>query len=182
MWSETDSFRALRREIDRLFQDFSPALSSALSSAPSPATSSRQSFGARPVSRAAVIPQTGLLGTPPPSGPAMNLWEDEANLFLEMELPGFSLEELEIAITENRLSLTGSPKEEVKSAEESPLKREPVYHRKERRALKFSRVIELPSAVKMEQADAVLKNGVLTVRLPKAESAKRRKIAVSTAS
>jgi HSP20 family protein len=109
----------------------------------------------------------------------MNLWEDEANLFLEMELPGFSLEELEIAITENRLSLTGNPKEEVK---ESPPKREPVYHRKERRALKFSRVIELPSAVKTEQADAVLKNGVLTVRLPKAESAKRRKIAVSTAS
>lgn len=182
MWSESDSFRALRREIDRIFQDFSPHLSSALAPTLSPVLTSQQPFGTRPASRAAVIPQAGLLGTPPPSGPAVNLWEDEANLFLEMELPGFSLEELEIAITENRLSLAASPKEETKSAEESPLKREPVYHRRERRALKFSRVVELPSAVKTEQADAVLKNGVLTVRLPKAESAKRRKIAVSTAS
>jgi HSP20 family protein len=55
-----------------------------------------------------------------------------------------------------------------------------TYHRQERGMGEFTRVLTLPVEVNAEKVDAVLDKGVLTVRLPKAEAAKRRQITVKT--
>jgi HSP20 family protein len=103
--------------------------------------------------------------------PPLNLWEDESNLYVEAELPGFHLDDLEMYVTvENQLSVKGERRQpEVKDG---------TWHRQERGYGSFSRVIELPSAVESDRVTAEFKDGVLTVTLPKKEEAKPRRIEV----
>lgn len=103
--------------------------------------------------------------------PPLNLWEDENTLYVEAELPGFELNELEIYVTgENQLSLKGQRKQ--------PELENGAWHRQERGYGSFSRTIELPSQVDNEKVSAEFKNGVLTVSLPKREEVKPRRIEV----
>ncbi len=105
--------------------------------------------------------------------PAMNVWEDDNSLFVEAELPGFNIEQLEIlVIGENKLTVKG----ERKRSEPG----EGMWHRQERGFGSFSRVLELSHAVDSNNVDAEFENGVLTIRLPKCESAKARRITVKT--
>jgi HSP20 family protein len=103
--------------------------------------------------------------------PPLNLWEDEDNLYVEAELPGFNLDDLEMYVTgENQLS--------IKGARKPPMKEKGTWHRQERGYGAFSRLMELPGAVNSEQVSAEFKNGVLTITLPKKEEAKPRRIEV----
>jgi HSP20 family protein len=105
--------------------------------------------------------------------PPLNLWEDDDNVFVEAELPGFNLDNLEIMVTgENQLSLKGERKScHVEGA---------TWHRQERGCGEFQRELELPCIVDSDQVTAEFKNGVLTVQLPKHKSVKPRRIAVKT--
>ena len=103
--------------------------------------------------------------------PPLNIWEDEEHLFVEAELPGMALDDLEIFVNGgNLLSLKGERK--------PPLEGEGIWHRRERGYGKFSRVIELPNHVDAEKVQASFKHGVLTVTLPKQAACKPRKIQV----
>jgi HSP20 family protein len=103
--------------------------------------------------------------------PPMNLWEDENNLYVEAELPGFGLDDLEMYVTgENQLSIKGERKQ--------PELGKGTWHRQERGYGAFSRLMELPGAVDNEKVSAEFKNGVLTITLPKKEEAKPRRIEV----
>jgi len=105
--------------------------------------------------------------------PPLNLWEDEDNLYVEAELPGFELSELEITVTgENQLSLKGERRQ--------PELQGGTWHRQERGYGSFSRLVELPHPVDADKVTAELKHGVLTITLPKREEAKPRKIEVKT--
>ena len=106
--------------------------------------------------------------------PALNVWEDEGHLYVEAELPGLKMDDLEVLVVGNELTIKG----EVKSAQDEKLS----CHRCERRSGSFTRVIRLPTPVDADKVEAALQDGVLTVTLPKAEAAKPRKIAVKTAS
>lgn len=103
--------------------------------------------------------------------PLLNVTEDAEHYYVRAELPGLKAEELDISVTGNRLGLSG----ERKIAAEAE---EAKYHRREREGGKFSRVIELPEHVDSDKAAARMANGVLTITLPKAESAKPRQIKV----
>jgi HSP20 family protein len=104
------------------------------------------------------------------SFPAVNVWENEEVLFAEAEVPGLKMEDLEILVTGNELTIKGERGDE---------KQEGVtYHRRERGAGTFSGVVRLPVDVDVSKVEARLENGVLTIALPKAASAKPRKIAV----
>lgn len=103
--------------------------------------------------------------------PLTNVTEDNVNYYVRAELPGIKADELDISVTADSLSVSG----ERKIAMESKNAR---YHRREREAGKFSRMISLPSQVDPEKVEARSANGVLTVVLPKAESAKPKQIAV----
>jgi HSP20 family protein len=107
------------------------------------------------------------------SFPPVNVWEEDDNLYIEAELPGLKLEDLEIFVTgNNQLTLKG---------ERKPLKIEKgIKHRQERGFGKFVRTLTLPWAVDAEKVDARFENGVLKITLAKHESAKARKIHVKS--
>jgi len=103
--------------------------------------------------------------------PLTNLTEDKDNYYVRAELPGLKTDDLDISVTGNNLALSG----ERKIAEES---KEAKYHRREREAGKFSRIIRLPGHINTEKIEAKLVDGVLTIVLPKAEEAKPKQITV----
>jgi HSP20 family protein len=103
--------------------------------------------------------------------PPLNLWENDDNLFVEAELPGFALEDLEIMVTGgNQLSIKGERK--------APELEGGAWHRRERGFGRFNRALELPGYVDSENVSAEFKNGVLTITLPKREEVKPRRIEV----
>ena len=112
---------------------------------------------------------------PPHAGvfPLINLTEDVNRYYIRAELPGMKADELDIQATGNNLAITGERKI---VAEES----EARYHRREREAGKFSRVIGLPGEINADRIEAKLENGILTVVIPKAEAAKPKQITVSS--
>ena len=105
--------------------------------------------------------------------PALNVWEEGDKFHAEAELPGFKLEDLEVFVEGDLLSIKG--KREVIKKEDH------TYLRRERITGEFERSVTLPTEVNSESVEASMRDGVLTVILPKAEKARSRKIAVKTA-
>jgi HSP20 family protein len=103
--------------------------------------------------------------------PTFNLWEEAETLYLEAELPGLEMQDLEIFVTNhNQLTLKGERK--------PPVVEKGIQHRQERGFGKFTRTLTLPFAVDENAVEARLENGILKLRLPKHETAKPRKIAI----
>ena len=102
--------------------------------------------------------------------PLTNVTEDKDFFYLRAELPGIKADDLEISVTNNSISIEG----ERKLSENADVK----YHRKEREAGRFSRMISLPTAIETNKVEAHSVDGVLTVTIPKAEAAKARRISV----
>ncbi len=105
------------------------------------------------------------------SYPALNIWEDEGAIYVEAELPGLKHDQLEVVVLGSELTIKGQLP--VQAPEQSAI------HRKERPEGHFTRVAHLPAEVDTAKVQAVLKDGVLTITLPKAEAALPRKIAVA---
>lgn len=103
--------------------------------------------------------------------PAVNVTENRENYYLRAELPGVRAADLDIQATGNTISVAGERK--IAGAAENAR-----YHRREREAGKFSRVISLPGDIDMDRVKANMADGILTVVVPKAEKAKPRQIAV----
>ena len=104
------------------------------------------------------------------SYPAMNVWTGDDKIILTAELPGISLEALDISVEEDTLTLRGERRpEEVEGA---------TYHRRERRHGTFMRTFRLPFRVDADGVEATFKSGVLNISLPRAEEDRPRKIQV----
>jgi HSP20 family protein len=118
---------------------------------------------------------SGRRGTVPHAGvfPAVNVSEDIENLYVRAELPGVAAEDIEITTEENNLIIKGERRIVAEGEKVS-------YHRRERDAGKFRRVTSLPTRVDTSKVTAVCKNGVLTVKLPKAAEVKPRQIEVTS--
>jgi HSP20 family protein len=106
------------------------------------------------------------------SSPAVNIHEDQENFYIRAELPGISNQDLDLQVTGRNLSITGERKIESRGDGVQ-------YHRKEREAGKFNRVIGLPGDIDADKVDAKVVNGMLTITLSKSEAAKPRQIAVN---
>lgn len=106
----------------------------------------------------------------PSTFPLVNLWEDDENLYVEAELPGMALEDLEIYVHGDQLVIKGERKD--------PGCEKSAWHRRERGYGAFARVFELPVSVDDANVHAAFKNGVLTITLPKRAEAKPRRIEV----
>ena len=105
--------------------------------------------------------------------PLINLTEDKDNYYVRAELPGLKADDLDISVTGDTLSISGErkiPTEDEKAQ----------YHRREREAGKFSRIVSLPAQIDTGKVQARCNDGVLTVVLPRAEAAKPKQIAVKT--
>jgi HSP20 family protein len=104
--------------------------------------------------------------------PAVNVLEDEDNLYIESEIPGMELDQFELFVNgENQLTLQGERKQPNGGAT--------TRHREERTFGRFSRMIPLPALVDGDAAAAEYVDGVLKVTLPKKPEAKPRQIQVA---
>lgn len=111
-------------------------------------------------------PQAGVF-------PLVNLTEDTDRYYVRAELPGMKSENLDIQVAAKSLSISG---ERTFEEEEAGSK----YHRRERDEGQFSRVIGLPGEIDHDNVNAELKNGILTIQIPKAEATKPKKIEITS--
>lgn len=117
-----------------------------------------------------VFPWTAARGAAGGQFPAVNIWDAGDELLAEAELPGLKSEHLDVSVVGSELTIRG---------ERPDVKEDGVsYHRRERGTGSFTRVIRLPVAIDADRVQASLRDGVLSVRLPKSEAAKPRKIVV----
>ena len=105
--------------------------------------------------------------------PAVDIFDAADAIVLKAELPGLSPDDIDIEIDDNVLTLKGERRFE-ETVEEGR------YYRVERAYGSFGRSLTLPQGVKPDEITATFENGVLTVRVPKADEVRPRKIAVGT--
>jgi HSP20 family protein len=122
--------------------------------------------------RQAMLGRPGLGWLPAKVFPTVNLTEDKEHYYVRAELPGIKADALELHVTGRNLSISG----ERTIASEGDNTR---YHRREREAGKFSRVVGLPGDIDADRVNAKMVHGVLTVTIAKAEGAKPKQITVS---
>jgi len=103
--------------------------------------------------------------------PLVDLEETDDAYVVEAEVPGVKREDLNIELAGDELSISGEIKEH---------QRQGTLRRQTRRTGRFDYRVSLPSHVDSEKVDASLADGVLTVRVPKAERAQRRRIEVKS--
>lgn len=103
--------------------------------------------------------------------PPLNVWEDETTIFAEAELPGLKMDDLEVQVLDDELTIKGERKSEAADASK--------LHRRERAVGRFSRVLRLPVEVDAGKIEATLRDGMLTITMPKVEPVKPRKIAIT---
>ena len=104
--------------------------------------------------------------------PPVDIVESEEAFVATADLPGLSKEDIEVALEDNVLTVSGE-RSYAKNGDEAS------FRRVERAYGTFRRSFTLPSIVDAAKVDASFENGVLTLTLPKAETAKSRKISVS---
>ena len=103
--------------------------------------------------------------------PPTNVRETDDAYTVQCEVPGLEMADLEVYVTGDQLTVSGSrtstvPEEEV------------TLHRRERDAGRFSRAVTLPGPVDSSGTEATLADGILTVRIPKTEEAKPKRVEV----
>jgi len=104
--------------------------------------------------------------------PAVDVFDTKDAIVLKAELPGMKAEDIDIEIDDNVLTIKGERR--FREALEDGR-----YYRLERSYGHFSRSLTLPQGVRGDQVQAQFDQGVLEVRVPKAEEVKPRKIAVT---
>lgn len=103
--------------------------------------------------------------------PSVDITENPEAIVVHAELAGIKPEDVKVDVENNVLTLRGERKSELE-------KHEGTAHRIERFYGSFSRQFLLPRTVDADRIEADLKNGVLTVKLPKKSEIKARQIAV----
>ena len=106
--------------------------------------------------------------------PALNMWHDEAAFHIEAELPGFSMNDVEINLMGRELTLNATRRTDDAA-------QTTAFLRQERPTGTFSRTVRTPVAVDAEKVTAKLTSGVLTITLPKTAEVLPRKISVTQA-
>ena len=101
----------------------------------------------------------------------VDMYQTENDIVVKATLPGLEPEDIDIQITGDLLTLRGETKQET-------VDEKAKYHLREHRYQSFSRSLTLPAAVIADKTNAEMKNGVLTLTLPKAEEAKPKVITV----
>jgi HSP20 family protein len=116
-----------------------------------------------------------LVGTDAPGWtPPVDLYETPSDFVLSAELPGLSRDQIDIHAEENRIVIRGE-----RAAVSGREIRCEQYHRVERGHGRFSRAFSLPEPIDVTRITAELKEGILTVTMPKAAERGTRRIAVS---
>lgn len=149
-------FELLRKEVDRLFEDFGGG------------------FWRRPFAALAGFdrnwPQKFV------AAPAVDVAETDKAYEITAELPGIDQKNVEVNVANGGITIKGEKKEETEE-------RRKDYYVSERRYGSFERYFELPDGIETDKIEATFKNGVLKVTLPKTAEAQKaaKKIEVKAA-
>ena len=148
-------FESLRREIDRLFEDFDGGWRS-----PFP----RSLFGLNAI-------RHGDFETMP----AVDVTETDKAYEIAAELPGIDEKDVEVKLANGVLTIKGEKHDEKEEKKKD-------YYMRERNFGTFQRMFQVPDGVDLDKIDASFRKGVLTVTLPKSADAQKseKKIAVKT--
>ena len=103
--------------------------------------------------------------------PPVDIYETPETIVIKAELPGVAREDVDIQIQDNALVLRGERRFAKEVKEESYLRIERAYG-------PFHRSFTLPATVQQDKVRAVLRDGVLELELPKADSAKSKRITI----
>lgn len=133
-----------RKASDRLFEDFFRGFRWPLSWGESPWGLARETLGT--------------------AWPQVDMEETDEAIRITAELPGVDKDNIDISVTDDRLTIRGEKKQEEE-------KRGKGYYRVERTYGSFQRSFDLPCEVEADRVDATFKNGVLTITLPKSPAA-----------
>jgi HSP20 family protein len=101
----------------------------------------------------------------------IDVYEEKDEIVAKAELPGMSKDDINVNVSDHILTIKGEKKKEEETKDED-------YFFSERSYGAFVRSIELPADVQTEKAKANFKNGILEIRLPKTEEAKKKEIPV----
>lgn len=104
---------------------------------------------------------------------SVDIFEQDGDVVLKAEVPGMKKEDIEVNLANNVVTISGKKEKEEKVEKKD-------YYRIERSYGSFKRSFQLPSDVQTDKAKANFKDGVLEVRIPKTEEArkKEKKIAI----
>jgi HSP20 family protein len=105
--------------------------------------------------------------------PAADVVERENEIEVTLELPGVRPEDVEVSLEGNVLTVAGEKKEERTEGDERG-----TWHLAERRYGRFTRSFVLPRDVEADKIEASYEHGLLRIRIPKAERARRRRIEI----
>jgi HSP20 family protein len=157
--AEWRPFESLRREIDRLFEDFQVG--------PRRSPFGRSVFDLEPFWRGEMS-----FG----KSPAVDVVNKEKAYEITAELPGMDESNIDVKVSDGTLTIKGEKKEEKEEKKKD-------YYLSERRYGSFQRAFAVPDGVDTDKIDAQFKNGVLTVTLPKTPEAQKseKKIAIKKA-
>jgi HSP20 family protein len=157
--TEWRPFESLRREVDRLFEDFQ------VGSWRSPF--GRTAFDVQPFWRGEI--SWG-------KAPAVDIVDKEKAYEITAELPGMDESNIDVKFSDGTLTITGEKKDEKEEKKKD-------YYLSERRYGSFQRSFGVPDGVDADKIEATFKNGVLSVTLPKTAEAQKseKKIAIKKA-
>ena len=99
--------------------------------------------------------------------PKVDIFEEGDNFVVKAEIPGMKKEEIEVNLTDDMVTISGEKKKEEKVEKKD-------YYRLERSFGSFSRSFRLPKDVQADKAKATFKDGVLELKVPKTEEAKKK--------
>lgn len=105
------------------------------------------------------------------SGPSVDLMENDDTYVVRCDLPGVEKDDLDISVSGNALTIKGEK-------QDSSEHKDGRYYRRESWSGSFQRTITVPETVDPNAINAEMKNGVLTLTLPKKEDVKPRQITV----
>jgi HSP20 family protein len=150
-------FEALRKEVDRLFEDFAG-----------------DNFWRRPFRSLASFERN--LAKRFMATPAVDVTESDKAYEITAELPGLDEKNIEVNVVNGGLTIKGEKKEEKEEKQKD-------YYLSERSYGSFERYFDLPEGVDADKIEAAFKNGVLKVTLPKTAEAQKppKKIEVKAA-
>lgn len=99
--------------------------------------------------------------------PMIDVFEEKDDVIVKAELPGMSKEDISVDFSDGIMTISGEKKFEEKVERQN-------YHTMERSYGSFSRSISMPADVQTDKAKARFKDGILEVRVPKTEEAKKK--------
>lgn len=118
------------------------------------------------------LPLSNIRSVPRGTFPAINMQEEKDAVSIQAHLPGIDTKEIELMIENNALTIKGNRATALSSEKTN-------YHRRERFSGAFSRIVSLPEGLDSEKVEAQYKDGILNIRIAKAEEKKPKQISVN---